>query len=114
MGGANMLSTEGRVLQGVGVSEVASRGQPELCGVSVSLSRAEFSKAMSSIWPEAHKRTMGNRFRGNVGKDIEGMSRDNVREVGDYGNAVPGIGGLVGRSVSRWHSMRKSRGRVRT
>jgi hypothetical protein len=53
-------------------------------------------------------------YNSNAGKDIKGMSRDNVREVGDYSNAVPGIGGLVGRSVSRQHGMRKSRGRVRT
>ena len=102
------------MFQGVGMSEVALRGKPELCGVSVSSSRAEFSKVMSSVRPGAHKRAKGNRFRGNMGKDIKGMSGDNVGEVGDYGNAVPGIGGLVGRSVSRRRGMRKSRGRVRT
>jgi len=42
------------------------------------------------------------------------MSRDNIRKLGDYGNAVPGIRGLVGRTVSRQRGMRKSRGRVRT
>jgi len=96
------------------MSEVASRGKPKLCGVSISASRVELSKAVSSVQPGVHKRMKGNRFRSNVGKVIKGMSGDNVREVRDYGNAVPGIRSLVGRSVNRWRSMRKSRGRVRT
>ena len=95
------------------MSKVAPRSKPELCGVSVSTLRAELSKAMSSVWPGAHKRVKGNRFGGNVGKDIKGMSRDNIREVRDYSNAVPGIRSLVGRSVNGQCSMRKSRGRVR-
>ena len=96
------------------MSKVASRSKPELCGVSVSTSRAELSKAMSSVWPGAHERAKGNRFRGNVGKDIKGMSRNDIKEVRDYGNAVPGIGVLIGRSVSGQRSVRKGRGRVRT
>jgi len=95
------------------VSEVAPRGKPKLCEVSVSALRAELSKAVSSVWLEVHKRAKGNRFRGNTGKDIKGVSGDNIREVRDYGNAVPGIGSLIGRGVNRWRGMRKSRGRVR-
>jgi hypothetical protein len=98
----------------MGVSEVAARGEPEFCRVSVSALRAELSKAISSVWPRVHKGVKGNGFGGNTGKDIKGMSGDNIGEVGDYSNAVPGIGGLVGRSVSRQGGMRKSRGRVRT
>ena len=30
-----------------------------------------------------------------MGKDIKGMGRDDVREVRDYSNAVPGIRSLV-------------------
>jgi hypothetical protein len=93
---------------------MAPRGKPKLCGVSVSASRVELSKAVSSVWPGAHKGAKGNGFRGNMGKNIKGMSGDNVREVGDYGNAVPGVRSLIGRSVSGQCSMRKSRGRVRT
>jgi hypothetical protein len=48
-----------------------------------------------------------------MGKDIKGMSGNNVREVRDYSNAVPGVGSLVGRSINGWRGMRKSRGRVR-
>jgi hypothetical protein len=42
------------------------------------------------------------------------MSGNDVREVRDYSNAVPGIRSLVSRSVDGWGGMRKSRGRVRT
>jgi len=91
-----------------------SRGEPELCGVSVSALGTELGKVMSSIWPTAHKRAKGNGFRGNAGKDIKRVSGDDIREVRDYGDAVPGIRSLVGRCVNRRGSMRKSRGRVRT
>jgi len=98
----------------MGMSKVTSRSKPELYGVSVSVSRVELSKVVSSIQPGAHKGVKGNGFGGNAGKNIKGVSGDNVREVRDYGNAVPGIGSLVGRSINRWGSMRKSRGRVGT
>ena len=96
------------------MSEVAPRGEEELCVVSVSASGMELSKAMGSIWPTAHEGTKGNRFGGNTREDIKGVSGDNVGEVRDYGNAVPGIGSLVGRGVNGWGRVRKSRGRVRT
>ena len=95
------------------MSKVAPRGKPKLCGVSISASRAELGKAVSSIWPVAHKGAEGNRLGGNARKDIKRMSRNNVREVRDYGNAVPGIGSFIGRSVNRRCGMGKSRGRVR-
>jgi hypothetical protein len=114
MGRTNVLSTEGRVLQGMGVGEVVARGEEELCVVSVSASRTELSKVVGSIWPTVHERAKGDGFGGNAGKDIKGMGGDNVREVRDYGNAVPGIGSLIGRGVDGWGRVRKSRGRVRT
>jgi hypothetical protein len=95
------------------VSEVPSRGKPELCGVSVSASRTELGKTMSSVRPAMHQGADGNGFRGNTGKDIKGMGRDDIREVRDYSNAVPGIGSLVRRGVNGWSGMRKSRGRIR-
>jgi hypothetical protein len=79
----------------MGMSEVPLRGKPKLCGVSISVSGAELGKVVSGIWPAAHKGVKGNRFGGNARKDIKGMSRDNVRELRDYGNAVPGIGSFV-------------------
>ena len=90
-----------------------SRGEPELCGISISASGTELSKAMSSVWPTAHKGAEGDRFGGNARKDIKRVSGDDVRELGDHRNAVPGIGGLVGRGVSGRGRVRKSRGRVR-
>ena len=96
------------------MSEVAPRGEEEFCIVSVSASRTELSKVMGSIWPAAHKGAKGNGFRGNAGEDVKGVSGDDVREVRDYGNAVPGIGGFVGRGVNGRGRVRKSRGRVRT
>jgi hypothetical protein len=77
------------------VSKVPSRGKPELCGVSISAPGVEVGKAMSSIGPTAHKGVKGNWFRGNVWKDIKRMGRDDVREVRDHSNAVPGIRSCV-------------------
>ena len=114
MGRADVLSTEGRVLQSMGVSKMPSRGEKEFCVVIVRASRTELSKAMSSIRPTAHEGTKGNGFGGNAREDIKGVSRNNVREVRDHGNAVPGIGSLVGGGVNGWSRTRKSRGRVRT
>ena len=96
------------------MSEMASRGKPEFHGILVSVLRAELSKVVSSIQPAVHKRAEGNGFRGNTREDIKRMSRNNVREVRDHGDAVPGVGSLIGRGVNGWCSMRKSRGRVRT
>ena len=96
------------------MSEMASRGKPEFHGILISALRAELGKAVSSIWPAAHKRAEGNGFRGNMREDIKRMSRNNVREVRDHGDAVPGVGSLIGRGVNGRCSMRKSRGRIRT
>jgi len=96
------------------MSEVALRSEEEFCVISISASRTELSKAVGSIWPTADERAKGNGFRGNTGKDIKGVGRDDVREVRDYGNAVPGVGSLIDRGVDGRGRVRKSRGRVRT
>jgi hypothetical protein len=93
---------------------MALRGKPKLCGVSISASRVELSKAVGSVRPGAHKGAESDRFGGNVKEDIKGMSGDNVRKVRDHSNAVPGIRSLVRRCVNGWGGVRKSRGRVRT
>jgi hypothetical protein len=49
-----------------------------------------------------------------VRKDIKGISGNGIGEVGDDGNAVLSIRGLVGGCVNRQGGERKSRGRVRT
>jgi len=48
-----------------------------------------------------------------VGKNIKGMSRDDIREVRDHSDAVPGIRSIVGGCVNGWGGMRKSGGRFR-
>jgi hypothetical protein len=98
----------------MGVSEVAARGEKELCIVSVSSLRCELGEAMGSIGPTAYKRAKGNGFGGNTGEDIKRMSGNDVGEIRDHGNAIPGIRSLVRRGVNGWGGMRKSRGRVRT
>ena len=102
------------MFQGMSVSEMAPGGKEELCVVTVSASRMELGKAVGSIWPTAHEGAKGDGFGGNAGKDIKGMGGDDVREIRDYGNAVPGIGSLIGRGVDGRGRVRKSRGRVRT
>jgi hypothetical protein len=114
MGRANMLSTEGRVLKGMGVSKMPAWGEKELCIFTISPSRDKLGKAMSSIWPAAHEGVKSSRFRGNPREDVKRMSGNNVREVRDHGNAVPGIRSLVRRGVNGQGGMGKSRGRIRT
>jgi hypothetical protein len=90
-----------------------SGGKPKLCGISVSMSGMERGEAMSSVWPMAHKGAEGDGFGGNTRKDIKGVSGNDIGEVRDYSNTVPGIGGLIGRGVNGRGRVRKSRGRVR-
>jgi len=52
-------------------------------------------------------------FRSKVRENIKQVRRNSIRKVRDNSNAVPDIGGLVCRCVSRRGGMRKSRGRVR-
>jgi hypothetical protein len=98
----------------MGMGEVASRGEEELCVISVSASGTELGKAMSSVWPATHEGSKGKGFGGKAREVIKGVSRNNVGEVRDHGNAVPGVGSLIGRGVDGWGRVRKSRGRVRT
>ena len=96
------------------MGKVATGSEPELGKVAISVPGDKLSKVMGSIRPRAHKGAKGNGFGGNAGEDVKGVSGDNVREVRDYGNAVPGIGSLIGRGVNGRGRVRKSRGRVRT
>jgi hypothetical protein len=96
------------------MSEMAPRGQVELPELPVSSSWTEFGETMGSVGPGTHKRAKSKGFGGKAWKDIKRVSGDNVRKVGDYGNAVPGIGGLVGGGMDRRGRARKSRGRFRT
>jgi hypothetical protein len=77
------------------VSEMTLRGNPELSRVAVSTAGMELSKVVSSIGPQVHKGAKGKGFRGNIGKNVQRMSGNNVREVRDHSNAVPGIRNLI-------------------
>ena len=92
---------------------MASRSEPEFCVVAISTTGVELSEAVSSIQPRAHKRAKGNGFGGNTGENVKRVSRNDVREVRDYSNAVPSIRSIVRGCVDRGSGMRKSRGRVR-
>ena len=96
------------------MGEMAMRGDPEFGRIAVSMPGVELGKAVSSIQPRAHKRAKGNGFGGNTGENVKRVSRNNIREVGDYSNAVPSIRSIVRGCVDRGSGMRKSRGRVRT
>ena len=93
---------------------MASRGNIELEKVPVSMSGIELGETVSTIGPRAHKGAKGEGFRGNMGENVKGMSRNGIGKVRDDSNTVPSIRSLVRRCVSRWSSVRKSRGRVRT
>jgi hypothetical protein len=60
----------------------------------------EVGKAVSSVWPVAHKGAKGNGFGGNTREDIKGVSGDDVGKVRDHSDAVPGIGSLISRGVN--------------
>jgi hypothetical protein len=77
------------------MSKMAPQGNPELGWIPISMSGMELSKALSGIGLGMHKRAKGERFGGNVGKNVQRMSRDDVGEVIDDGNVVPGIRSLV-------------------
>jgi hypothetical protein len=79
----------------MGVSKMPSRGKPELCVVSIRVPGVELGEAVSSVWPRAHEGSKSKRFGCNAGKNIKGMGGDNIREVGDYSNAIPGIRSLI-------------------
>jgi len=74
---------------------VASRGNPELSGIAISMSGTELGEAVSSIRPRAHKGTKSRGFGGNAGENIKRVSGNGIRKVRNDSNAVPGIRSLV-------------------
>jgi hypothetical protein len=98
---ADTFKAKGSVLKGMSVSKVRVRHEPKLCGIAISAKGTEVEKAMGSVRRRTHQGSNRKGFRLNVGKDIKGMGRDNVREARDHSNAVPGIRGLKEGSVIR-------------
>jgi len=50
---ANIFVAEGRVLQGVNMGLMRASHEPKLCGVSISMIRAELSETVGGIGPRA-------------------------------------------------------------
>jgi hypothetical protein len=101
MGRTDMFKAEGMMLKGMSIGEVRARCELKLCIVIISTKGMEQGKMVRGIRPQAHKGMNKKRIRLDAGKDIKGMGRDDVREAGDYSDAIPGIGGLKERSVNR-------------
>jgi hypothetical protein len=85
----------------------------ELPIVSICTVWAKGSETIHIIGPRSHKATKVKGFRGKAWKDIERVSRNNIRKLrynsgGRWGH-IPSLGGRIGIGRSR----RKSRGRVR-
>jgi hypothetical protein len=55
MGGADMLKTEGLVLQGIHVSHVRAGCEAELPVVSIGLVWTEAGKTVATVRPRSHK-----------------------------------------------------------
>jgi hypothetical protein len=109
----NRFTAKGNMLKGVSISLVRARCRPKLHKTTISMQGTELG--MRSIRPETQEGFKGKGFRSNMGKDVKGMSGDNVREGRDYSDAVSGIryfkeGSVIGGEGRR----RKSRGRVRS
>jgi hypothetical protein len=85
------------------MSEVSLRSDPQCHRISVSISRMEFSKAMRGVGLRVHKGAHSHRFRSNLGENIKGMGRNDVREVRDHSNAVSGIRSIV--TTETWHQL---------
>jgi hypothetical protein len=102
------------VLKSVSVSEVRARRRPKPHYVIISAVGTEVLKAVRGVRRGSHKRANREGLRFDMGEDIKGMGRDDVGKGGDYGDAVPGIGGFKERVRIGRGRGRKSRGRFRT
>jgi hypothetical protein len=112
MGGADMLKTEGLVLKTMHMGYMRVGCQAELPIICICMVWVEGSEMVRIIGPRSHKATKVKRFKGEMGKDIKGVSRNNIGELrydsrGRWG-CIPSLGGGIGK-----RSGRKSRGRVR-
>jgi hypothetical protein len=70
MGGADMLKTEGLVLQGMHVSYVWAGCKAELPCVSISAVGTELSKIVAIIGPRSHKAIKAERLWSHTWKNI--------------------------------------------
>ena len=84
----------------------------ELPIISICVVQVKGGRTMCIIGPRSHKATKVERFRGKMQKNIEQVSRNNVRKVrynsGGRWGCIPGLRCRIGIGRSR----RKSRGSV--
>jgi len=114
MGRADVLKTEGLVLESMYMGYMRVSCQVELPIISICIIRVKGSETVCIIGPRSHKASKVKGFRGKARKDIEWVSRNNLGELRNNSRRrwghIPSLGGRIGIRGSR----RKSRGRVRT
>jgi hypothetical protein len=101
------------MLKAMRMGHMGAGCQAELHIIGICTVWAKGGKAMRIVGPRSHKATKEKGFRGNVQKDIKGVSRNNVGELrynswGRWG-CIPSLRG----GISAGRRRRKSRGRVR-
>jgi hypothetical protein len=102
------------VLKGVSVSKVRARRKLKLGIIVISAEGVKLGKSVRSIRWATHQGSKPKGVWSNMGEVIKGVSRHDVREAGDYSNAVPSVGGVEEGIGIRQRGRRKSRGRFRT
>jgi hypothetical protein len=81
MGGANMLKTEGLMLESVYMGQIGAGCQAEFPIISICAIGAKGSETMHVIGLGLHKASKVKGFRGKAWKDIERVSRNNIQEL---------------------------------
>jgi hypothetical protein len=114
MGGADVLKTEGLVLESMHMGHMGVGCQVELPIVSICTMWMKGGETVCIIRPRSHKASKAKGLRGNMWKNIKGVGWNDIRELRDDGRGrwrrIPSVGGGI--SVRR--GRRKSRGRLRT
>ena len=114
VGGADTLKIEGLVLESVPMGHMGTGCQAEFPIISIRAMWVKGGEVVCIVRPRSHKASKAKGFRGNMWKNIQGVSWDNIRELRDYSRGrwrhILSIGGRI--SVRR--SRGKSRGMVRT
>jgi hypothetical protein len=114
MGGADALKTEGLMLKSMRMGHMGASCQVELPIISICMMQAKGSETVCIIGLRSHKASKVKGFRGKTRKDIEWVSRNNLRELGNNSRRrwgrILSLRGRIGIRGSRG----KSRGRVRT
>jgi hypothetical protein len=102
------------MLKSMSVHLMRARHKLKLCINTISTEGMELSKTMRGIRRGMQERSEGKGFWFKTRKDVKGVGRDDIREVRDYSDGVPGIGGLKeGCVIGGQRRREKSRSSVR-